>query len=75
MIVLNIYLNPCLVSQLFNDLFKNNANRSEMNEKRHNQNYFMEMVTVEGVYDYLIYVGKFAWGLFVVLMLMYYIGH
>lgn len=46
------------VSQLFNDLFKNNANRSEAAEKRHNQNYFMEMITVEGVYDYLMYVGK-----------------
>uniref|UniRef100_A0A3Q1IIV3 Sorting nexin-14 n=1 Tax=Anabas testudineus TaxID=64144 RepID=A0A3Q1IIV3_ANATE len=42
--------------KLFNDLFKNNANRSEMTEKRHNQNYFMEMITVEGVYDYLMYV-------------------
>ncbi|MED6284673.1 Sorting nexin-14 [Characodon lateralis] len=44
--------------KLFNDLFRNNANRSEMTEKRHNQNYFMEMITVEGVYDYLIYVGR-----------------
>ncbi|XP_068194835.1 sorting nexin-14-like isoform X5 [Antennarius striatus] len=44
--------------KLFNDLFKNNANRSEMTEKRHNQNYFMEMMTVEGVYDYLMYVGR-----------------
>lgn len=48
-----------LVSQLFNELFKNNANRSESGEKRHNQNYFLEMTTVEGVYDYLMYVGKF----------------
>ncbi|KAM9777804.1 sorting nexin-14 [Neosynchiropus ocellatus] len=44
--------------KLFNDLFKNNANRSEMAEKRHNQNYFMEMIHVEGVYDYLMYVGR-----------------
>uniref|UniRef100_A0A4W6F6F0 Sorting nexin 14 n=1 Tax=Lates calcarifer TaxID=8187 RepID=A0A4W6F6F0_LATCA len=44
--------------KLFNDLFKNNANRSELTEKRHNQNYFMEMITVEGVYDYLMYVGR-----------------
>ncbi|TKS86676.1 Sorting nexin-14 [Collichthys lucidus] len=44
--------------KLFNDLFKNNANRSEMTEKRHNQNYFLEMITVEGVYDYLMYVGR-----------------
>ncbi|XP_062379143.1 sorting nexin-14-like isoform X4 [Sardina pilchardus] len=44
--------------KLFNELFKNNANRSEISEKKHNQNYFMEMITVEGVYDYLMYVGR-----------------
>uniref|UniRef100_A0AAZ3S0Z4 Sorting nexin-14 n=1 Tax=Oncorhynchus tshawytscha TaxID=74940 RepID=A0AAZ3S0Z4_ONCTS len=42
--------------KLFNELFKNNANRSESTEKKHNQNYFMEMITVEGVYDYLMFV-------------------
>ncbi|EMP42603.1 Sorting nexin-14 [Chelonia mydas] len=42
--------------QLFNDLFKNNASRSENIERRQNQNYFIEMITVEGVYDYLMYV-------------------
>ena len=31
-----------------------------MTEKRHNQNYFMEMITVDGLYDYLMYVGKFV---------------
>ncbi|KAJ8361885.1 hypothetical protein AAFF_G00414210 [Aldrovandia affinis] len=44
--------------KLYNELFKNNANRSEAAEKRHNQNYFLEMITVEGVYDYLLYVGR-----------------
>ncbi|XP_048830948.1 sorting nexin-14-like isoform X1 [Brienomyrus brachyistius] len=44
--------------KLFNDLYKNNANRSEATERRHNQNYFMEMITVQGVYDYLMYVGR-----------------
>lgn len=44
--------------KLFNDLFKNNANRSDSSEKKYNQNYFMEMITVEGVYDYLMYVGR-----------------
>ncbi|XP_020496340.1 sorting nexin-14 isoform X4 [Labrus bergylta] len=44
--------------KLFNDVFKNNANRSELSEKRHNQNYFMEMINVEGVYDYLMYIGR-----------------
>ncbi|XP_072545333.1 sorting nexin-14-like isoform X2 [Salminus brasiliensis] len=44
--------------KLFNELYKNNANRSENMEKRHNQNYFMEMITVEGVYDYLMFLGR-----------------
>uniref|UniRef100_A0A8C4KK09 Sorting nexin 14 n=1 Tax=Dromaius novaehollandiae TaxID=8790 RepID=A0A8C4KK09_DRONO len=44
--------------KLFSDLFKNNANRSENTERRQNQNYFMEMMTVEGVYDYLMFVGR-----------------
>ncbi|KAI2543092.1 SNX14 isoform 17, partial [Pan troglodytes] len=42
--------------KLFNDLFKNNANRAENTERKQNQNYFMEVMTVEGVYDYLMYV-------------------
>ncbi|XP_072313489.1 sorting nexin-14 isoform X2 [Eucyclogobius newberryi] len=44
--------------KLFNDLYKNNANRSETLEKRHNQNYFMQMLTVDGLYDYLMYIGR-----------------
>ncbi|XP_078504288.1 sorting nexin-14 isoform X2 [Lissotriton helveticus] len=44
--------------KLFNDLYKNNASRSENAERKHIQNYFLEMVTVEGVYDYLMYVGR-----------------
>ncbi|XP_036172425.1 sorting nexin-14 isoform X8 [Myotis myotis] len=44
--------------KLFNDLFKNNANRAENTERKQNKNYFMEMMTVEGVYDYLMYVGR-----------------
>ncbi|KAM5256587.1 sorting nexin-14 isoform 7-T7 [Ctenodactylus gundi] len=44
--------------KLFNDLFKNNANRAENTERRQNQNYFMEVMTIEGVYDYLMYVGR-----------------
>ncbi|KAJ7989195.1 hypothetical protein DPEC_G00316990 [Dallia pectoralis] len=44
--------------KLFNDLFKNNANRSESTEKKHNQNYFIEVANVEGIYDYLMYVGR-----------------
>ncbi|CAL1575061.1 unnamed protein product [Knipowitschia caucasica] len=44
--------------KLFNDLYKNNANRSETSEKRHNQNYFMQMINVEGLYDYLMYIAR-----------------
>ncbi|XP_019508023.1 PREDICTED: sorting nexin-14 isoform X2 [Hipposideros armiger] len=44
--------------KLYNDLFKNNANRAENAERKQNQNYFMEMMTVEGIYDYLMYVGR-----------------
>ncbi|XP_063765207.1 sorting nexin-14-like isoform X4 [Eleginops maclovinus] len=44
--------------KLFNELYKNNANRSELTEKRHNQNYFMEMITVEGLYDYIMFLGR-----------------
>ncbi|XP_060061456.1 sorting nexin-14 isoform X7 [Erinaceus europaeus] len=44
--------------KLFNDLFKNNANRAENTERKQNQNYFMEVMTVEGVYDYLMYLGR-----------------
>ncbi|CAJ0956133.1 unnamed protein product, partial [Ranitomeya imitator] len=42
--------------KLFNDLYKNNANRSENIERKHNLNCFMEVMTVEGVYDYLMYI-------------------
>ncbi|XP_063773033.1 sorting nexin-14 isoform X3 [Pseudophryne corroboree] len=44
--------------KLFNDMYKNNANRSEYIERKHNQNYFMEVLTVEGVYDYLMFIGR-----------------
>ncbi|XP_008578044.1 PREDICTED: sorting nexin-14 isoform X4 [Galeopterus variegatus] len=44
--------------KLFNDLFKNNANRAENTERKQNQNYFMEVMTIEGVYDYLMYIGR-----------------
>eukprot|EP00064_Thunnus_orientalis_P019886 superscaffoldBa00005184_g20017 len=44
--------------KLFNDLFKNNANLSESLEKRYNHNCFMEMISVGGMYDYMMYVGR-----------------
>ncbi|XP_049628146.1 sorting nexin-14 isoform X2 [Suncus etruscus] len=44
--------------KLFNDLYKNNANRAENIERRQNQNYFVQVMTVDGVYDYLMYLGR-----------------
>uniref|UniRef100_A0A672ZBP2 Sorting nexin-14-like n=1 Tax=Sphaeramia orbicularis TaxID=375764 RepID=A0A672ZBP2_9TELE len=44
--------------KLFNDLFKNNANLSENSDRKQNHNYFMEMVSVDGMYDYMVYVGR-----------------
>ncbi|XP_076612056.1 sorting nexin-14-like isoform X4 [Chaetodon auriga] len=44
--------------KLFSELFKNNANLSESSERKHNHNYFMEMVAVDGMYDYMMYVGR-----------------
>uniref|UniRef100_A0A674ECL2 Sorting nexin 14 n=1 Tax=Salmo trutta TaxID=8032 RepID=A0A674ECL2_SALTR len=40
-----------------NDLYKNNANLSETLET-HNRNYFMEMISVEGMYDYMMFMGR-----------------
>ncbi|XP_067098505.1 sorting nexin-14 isoform X2 [Osmerus mordax] len=44
--------------KLVNNLFRNNANLSESVERKQNQNYFMEVTTVEGMYDYMMYVGR-----------------
>ncbi|XP_008296334.1 sorting nexin-14-like isoform X2 [Stegastes partitus] len=44
--------------KLFTDLFRNNANISVGSEIKQNSNYFMEMVTVAGMYDYMMYVGR-----------------
>ncbi|XP_026050751.1 sorting nexin-14 isoform X1 [Carassius auratus] len=44
--------------KLFNELYKNNANLPEGLERKHNQNYFMELMEVDGVYDYMMYIGR-----------------
>lgn len=44
--------------KLFSDLFKNNANLSDSLERKHNYNCFMEKITVGGMYDYMMYVGR-----------------
>lgn len=44
--------------QLFSDLFRNNANVYDGLERRHNPNYFLEKVSVDGMYDYMMHVGK-----------------
>ncbi|XP_051500784.1 sorting nexin-14 isoform X2 [Myxocyprinus asiaticus] len=44
--------------KLFNELYRNNANLHEGVERKHNQNYFMELMEVDGVYDYMMYIGR-----------------
>uniref|UniRef100_A0A3Q3KYK6 Sorting nexin 14 n=1 Tax=Mastacembelus armatus TaxID=205130 RepID=A0A3Q3KYK6_9TELE len=44
--------------KLFNSLFRNNANWVEGVEKRSSCNCFMEKVPVDGMYDYMMYVGR-----------------
>ncbi|CDQ98022.1 unnamed protein product [Oncorhynchus mykiss] len=44
--------------KLFTDLYKNNANLPEGLEKKHNRNCFMEVISVEGMYDYMMFMGK-----------------
>ncbi|XP_060908778.1 sorting nexin-14-like isoform X2 [Labrus mixtus] len=44
--------------KLFTDLFKNNANLTEISDRKHNLNCFMEKVSVNGMYDCMMYVGR-----------------
>ncbi|XP_040925532.1 sorting nexin-14-like isoform X2 [Betta splendens] len=44
--------------KLFNSLFQNNANLSDSSERRPNPNYFLDMVPVHGMYDYMMYIGR-----------------
>uniref|UniRef100_A0A672N4P6 PXA domain-containing protein n=1 Tax=Sinocyclocheilus grahami TaxID=75366 RepID=A0A672N4P6_SINGR len=44
--------------KLFNELYRNNANLPEGLERKHNQNYFMELMEVDGVYDCMMYIGR-----------------
>ncbi|KAI4793100.1 hypothetical protein KUCAC02_032933 [Chaenocephalus aceratus] len=45
--------------QLFTDLFRNNANLSE---RKHNPNFFEETLSVDGMYDYMMFVGRTVFG-------------
>ncbi|XP_072218024.1 sorting nexin-14-like isoform X1 [Leuresthes tenuis] len=44
--------------KLHSNLFGNNGNMSDGSERRRNSNYFMDMMTIEGMYDYMMYVGR-----------------
>uniref|UniRef100_A0A8C1KXV3 Sorting nexin 14 n=1 Tax=Cyprinus carpio TaxID=7962 RepID=A0A8C1KXV3_CYPCA len=44
--------------KLFTEVYRNNANLPEGLERKHNQNYFMELMEVDGVYDYMMYIGR-----------------
>uniref|UniRef100_A0AAQ4RPQ5 Sorting nexin 14 n=1 Tax=Gasterosteus aculeatus aculeatus TaxID=481459 RepID=A0AAQ4RPQ5_GASAC len=43
--------------KLFNNLFRNNANLPENSERKHDDN-ILEMISVDGMYDYMMYVGR-----------------
>lgn len=43
-------------------MYKNNANLCDGPERKHQHNYFIEMVAVDGMYDYMMYVGKCVLG-------------
>ncbi|XP_077075759.1 sorting nexin-14 isoform X2 [Siphateles boraxobius] len=44
--------------KLFNEVYRNNANLPEGVERKHNQNYFMEVMEVDGAYDYIMFIGR-----------------
>ncbi|KAG7331700.1 hypothetical protein KOW79_005669 [Hemibagrus wyckioides] len=44
--------------KLYNNLYKNNADQADIMDRRHKQNYFLEQMELEGVYDYMMYVGR-----------------
>ncbi|XP_066532718.1 sorting nexin-14 isoform X2 [Hoplias malabaricus] len=44
--------------KLSNDLYKNNASHLDTMDKRQKQNCFLEVMELEGVYDYMMYVGR-----------------
>uniref|UniRef100_A0AAQ4QAF6 Sorting nexin 14 n=1 Tax=Gasterosteus aculeatus aculeatus TaxID=481459 RepID=A0AAQ4QAF6_GASAC len=43
--------------KLFNNLFRNNANLPENSERKHDDN-ILEMISVDGMYDYMMYVDS-----------------
>ncbi|GAA6098440.1 sorting nexin-14 isoform X1 [Tachysurus ichikawai] len=44
--------------KLYNNLYKNNAGQADGTDRKHKQNYFLEQMELEGVYDYMMYVGR-----------------
>ncbi|TSL47585.1 Sorting nexin-14 [Bagarius yarrelli] len=47
-----------LIKELHNNLYKNNADQADSTDRKHKQNYFLERMELEGVYDYMMYVGR-----------------
>ncbi|KAF4092164.1 hypothetical protein AMELA_G00017740 [Ameiurus melas] len=44
--------------KLYNALYKNNADQADSMDRKRKQNYFLERMELEGVYDYMMYVGR-----------------
>uniref|UniRef100_A0AAY5EA24 PX domain-containing protein n=1 Tax=Electrophorus electricus TaxID=8005 RepID=A0AAY5EA24_ELEEL len=49
---------PSPTAKLYNDLYKNNADQPDSTNRKYKQNFFMEVMEMEGVYDYMMYVGR-----------------
>lgn len=46
--------------QLLNELYRNNADLSDAPERKHNSNCFLEKMALDGMYDYMMYVGEYV---------------
>ncbi|XP_034018325.1 sorting nexin-14 isoform X2 [Thalassophryne amazonica] len=51
-------ISPTAHKKLSSSLFKNTTDLSESSERRRNRNCFTDVVSVDGMYDYMMYVGR-----------------
>ncbi|XP_076872480.1 sorting nexin-14 isoform X2 [Brachyhypopomus gauderio] len=49
---------PSPTAKVHNDLYKNNANQPDSMNRRSKQNFFLELMELQGVYDYMMYIGR-----------------
>ncbi|KAG7257013.1 hypothetical protein CRUP_028917, partial [Coryphaenoides rupestris] len=58
LVLLQSGLSVLVLLQLFSELFRNNANLPDGAERRPNHNYFLEMLNINGLYDFMMHVGR-----------------